>query len=81
MPIEEFYARSESDVVTFTKAAIHFSASLVNNKGLAKLEGVRIGIDSELRRIYFAFQEDSAPGLLKFSSTPRSSRPRQAPTL
>ena len=50
MPIEEFYARSESDVVTFTRGAIHFSASLVKNKGLAEFEYARIGIDPELRR-------------------------------
>jgi len=79
MPIEPFYARSESDVVTFTKTQLHFSASLVEKKGLAEFEYARIGVDSELRRIYFAFQEDAAPGLLKFyRQTGRSSRKMMA---
>ena len=74
MPIEEFYARSESDVVTFTLRALQFSASLVKNKGLEKFEYARIGIDPELRRIYFGFQEDPAPGLARFYSLRKSAR-------
>ena len=66
MPIEDFYARSESDVVTFDKVQIHFSASLVEKRQLLEYEYARIGVDPELRRIYFAFQKEAAPGLLKF---------------
>jgi hypothetical protein len=66
MSIEDFYARSESDVVTFGKTQINFSASLVKKEGLLDFEYARIGVDPELRRIYFSFQKDAAPGLLKF---------------
>ena len=66
MPIEEFYARSQSEVVTFTLRSIHFSASLVKEKGLGEMAYARIGVDPELRRIYFAFQKGPAPGLLRF---------------
>ena len=75
MPIEEFYARSESDAVTFAKTQIHFSASLVTKKNLLDYEYVRIGVDTELRKIYFAFQKEASPGLLKFyKQTERSKR-------
>jgi hypothetical protein len=66
MPIVDFYARSESDVVTFDKTQISFSASLVDNLQLLEYDYARIGIDPELRRIYFAFQKEAEPGLLKF---------------
>jgi hypothetical protein len=66
MPIEEFYGRPESDIVTFTEKSLHFSASLVKNKGLSEFEYARIGVDPELRRIYLAFQKDPAPGLPRF---------------
>ena len=66
MAIEEFYARSESDVVVFTLRTITFSASLVKKFKLDCYDYARIGIDSELRRIYFSFQERPAPELLKF---------------
>lgn len=75
MVIEEFYARSESDVVTFDKGQIHFSASLVEKYRLTEYEYARVGVDQELRRIYFAFQKEAAPGLLKFfRQTNRSKR-------
>ena len=66
MPIEEFYARSETDIVTFTKKQIQFSSSLIKAHGLSDYGYVRIGIDSELRRIYFSFQKEGGPGLLRF---------------
>lgn len=66
MAIEDFYARSESDVVTFTKKQIHFSTSLVKAYKLDQYDYVRIGVDSELRRIYFAFQREQKPGAAKF---------------
>lgn len=75
MSIEDFYARSESDVVMFGKTQINFSASLVKKEGLLDFEYARVGVDTELRRIYFAFQKDAAPGLLKFyRQTGRSKR-------
>jgi hypothetical protein len=74
MPIEEFYSRSESDVVTFTMRALQFSASLVKNRELAGFEYARIGVDPELRRVYFGFQEDPAPGLARFYSLRNSAR-------
>ena len=75
MAIQEFYARSESKIVTFDKTQIHFSASLVEKYNLLEYEYARIGIDDELRRVYFAFQTDAAPGILKFfRQTKRSKR-------
>lgn len=56
--IEEYYARSESDAVTFSFRTIAFSASLVKKHGLDVFDYARVGIDSELRRIYFSFQKD-----------------------
>lgn len=72
--IEEYYARSESDAVTFSFRAIAFSASLVKKHGLDGFDYIRVGIDSELRRLYFSFQKDPAPGLSRFSSQKRSKR-------
>ncbi len=66
MPIEDFYARSETDVVTFAKTQLHFSASLVEKHNLLEYDYARMGFDSELRRIYFAFQENGGPGILRF---------------
>ncbi len=75
MAIEDFYARSESDVLMFGKTQINFSASLVEKEGLLDFEYARVGVDPELRRIYFAFQKDAAPGLMKFyRQTGRSKR-------
>jgi hypothetical protein len=75
MPIEDFYARSEADVVTFSRNQVHFSASLVKSYGLDQYEYIRIGIDSEMRRIYFSFQKESGPGVAKFyRQTGRSNR-------
>ena len=66
MAIEEFYARSETDAVTFSKdRKLRFSASLVERLGLGTYQYVLIGVDDELRRLYFAFHPDSLPGLLK----------------
>jgi hypothetical protein len=79
MPIEDFYARSESDVVTFTKTQINFSASLVEKKHLLDCDYARIGVDPELRRIYFAFQKEAGPGLQKlFRQSGRSKRKMMA---
>jgi hypothetical protein len=39
---------------------------MVDNLKLLEYEYARIGIDPELRRIYFAFQKEAMPGLLKF---------------
>jgi hypothetical protein len=75
MPIEEFYARSETDVVTFTFRSLQFSASLVKEKKLAEFNYARVGVDSELRRIYIGFEREPAPGLAKFyKQTDRSAR-------
>lgn len=74
MPIEEFYARSETDVVTFSKYQVFFSSSLVKAHRLKDFDYVRIGTDSELRRIYFGFQKAQAPGLAKFFASGRSNR-------
>jgi hypothetical protein len=66
MAIEEFYARSETDAVTFSKdRKLRFSASLVKRLGLETQQYVLIGVDAELRRLYFAFRPDALPGLLK----------------
>ena len=73
--IEEYYARSESDAVTFSFRTIAFSTSLVKKHGLDGFDYARVGIDSELRRIYFSFQKDPAPGLSRlYSQTGRSKR-------
>jgi len=75
MPIEDYYARSETDVVTFSKTQVHFSSSLVESHGLDQYDYIRVGIDSELRRVYFAFQKESGPGVGKFyGQTGRSNR-------
>ncbi len=65
MAIEQFYGRPETDVVTLTRAQLSFSASLVRKLELLKSQYVRIGVDPELRRIYFSFQKDPGLGLLK----------------
>jgi len=66
MAIEEFYARSETDAVTFSKdRKLRFSASLVKRLSLATYQYVLIGVDDELRRLYFAFRPAALPGLLK----------------
>jgi len=63
MGIQEFYARSEADVVTFQKGGkLRFSASLVKRLGLDTYQFARIGVDSELRRLYFSFQSAALPG-------------------
>jgi hypothetical protein len=75
MAIEEFYSRSEHEVVSFDLKNINFSVSLVEKYGLEDLDYARIGIDPELHRIYFSFQKDPAPGLSKFyRQTDRSKR-------
>lgn len=79
MPIEEFYARSETPVVVFTQRTIQFSASLVEERNLAGHNYVRIAVDEELRRIYFGFEEQSdkgttPPGCQKFYSAKKSKR-------
>lgn len=66
--IDEYYARSESDAVTFSFRTIAFSVSLVKKYSLDSFDYVRAGVDSELRRLYFSFQKDPAPGLFKFYS-------------
>src|SRR5712692_9322523 len=66
MAIEEFYAGSETDAVTFSKdRKLRFSASLVKRLSLETYQFVLIGVDAELRRLYFSFRSDSLPGLLK----------------
>ena len=77
MPIIDFYARSESDVVTFSKTQINFSASLVEKIKLLDCDFARIGVDPELRRIYFAFQKDAGPGLQKLFRQLAGARPPQ----
>ncbi|MBW1780996.1 MAG: hypothetical protein JRL30_09685 [Deltaproteobacteria bacterium] len=73
--IEDFYSRSQSEIVTFSKTTVSFSVSLVERYGLEDLGYARIGVDEELRRIYFAFQKDPAPGLPRFySQSERSKR-------
>ncbi len=73
--IEDFYSRAQSEVVTFSKTTVSFSVSLVEKYNLDGMEYARVGIDEELRRIYFAFQEKNAPGLPRFySQTDRSKR-------
>jgi len=72
MPIEDYYAKSESANVTFAKTQLYFSAALVKKYDLLKYQHVRIGIDSELRRIYFAFQENGGPGIAKFFGKDKS---------
>lgn len=67
MVIEAFYARSETDVITFSRdRKLRFSASLVVKFGLGEFQYARIGTDPELRRVYFAFQSEPSPGLPKF---------------
>ena len=66
MAIEEFYARSETDAVTFSRdRKLRFSASLVKRLSLETYQYVLIGVDAELRRLYFSFRSDAVPGLLK----------------
>ncbi len=72
MAIEEFYARSVGDVVTFSGGKLRFSASLGKKLGLDGFSYARIGVDTELRRIYFAFQSESMPGLAKLYTQKRS---------
>lgn len=75
MTIEDYYARSETDLITFSRSQVHFSSSLVKSFGLEQFDYIRIGVDSELRRIYFSFQKDSGPGVAKFySQNGRSNR-------
>lgn len=66
MPIEDYYSKSESANVTFGPKQLRFSAALVKKYDLSNYKHARIGIDSELRRIYFAFQESGGPGIAKF---------------
>ncbi len=73
--IEDFYSRAQSEVVTFSKTTVSFSVSLVEKYDLENMEYARVGVDEELRRIYFAFQENNAPGLPRFyRQTDRSKR-------
>jgi hypothetical protein len=66
MPIEEFYARTEADAVTFSRdRKLRFSASLVKRLSLDAYQAVLIGVDAELRRLYFSFLSHTVPGLLK----------------
>jgi hypothetical protein len=74
MAIEEFYARSEADVVTFSNGKLRFSASLVKKIDLNNFQYTRIGVDTELRRIYFAFQSEAAPGLPKLYAAKKEGR-------
>jgi hypothetical protein len=75
MPIEEFHARSESDVVTFDKVQMAFSSSLVKKHKLMDYDYVRVGVDPEFRRVYLSFQKEGGPGTLKFfQQTGRSNR-------
>ncbi len=67
MAIEEFHSRSESRAVTYyTNRQFSFSVALVTEKGLDAFEYARLGVDSEYRRVYFAFHKTPAPGLVKF---------------
>ena len=66
MPLEEYYAKSESENVTFGPKQLRFSASLIKKYDLSKYGHARIAVDPELRRIYFAFQESGGPGISRF---------------
>jgi len=66
MPIERYYGKAETALVTLGEKQLHFAASLVGERGLGKFNYVQIGVDPELRRIYFAFFEKPTPGSSKF---------------
>ena len=69
MTIEDFQpVTSPSDEIYLAETTIIFPALCVKHKQLEGYEYVRLGVDPDLRRIYFAFEFEPGLNLVRFTN-------------